>query len=426
MRQFPTTSAGRAGGRIAALDLLRGFALCGILLIHVPIFAFPGAPPGMSGERNAFDALVNSGLIMLIEAKFFSLFATLFGVSFAIQRQSAERRGRPFAPQFRRRLLFLALFGALHVALLWENDILLLYALAGLLLIPFRDASPARLLRWAAGLLLVPLAVYGLALAALALARLDPQSAAVLADGEARFGAAFAAAQAETMARYASDDLGRLVVGRVFGYLSQLPLLLLRLPSVLAMFLFGFAIGRTGLLHDLEARTAQLRRVRAWGLGVGLAASLLVALGFRFLPPFAAFTVLGINQTFAGPLLALGYSASLLLLARRVGWRRTLAPLAGYGRMALSNYLLQSALGGLLFYGLGLGLVGRVSPLQALAVAVLLNAALIWLSAQWLRRFRAGPAEWLWRSLIAGKLQPLRRERPQLPRAVPRGATPSR
>jgi uncharacterized protein len=417
MRQPET----HASARIAALDILRGFALCGILLIHVPIFAFPGAPPGMNERGGALDGLVNSGLILFVEAKFFSLFATLFGVGFAIQRQSAARRGQPFAPVFRRRLLFLALFGALHAALLWEGDILLLYALAGLLLIPFRDAPPARLLRWATGLLLVPLLVYLLALAALFLARLDLQSAAVLAAGEARFATAFAAAQAETMARYASSEVGAATVGRIFDYVAQLPLLLLRLPAVLALFLFGFALGRSGFLRDLERQLPLLRRVCAWALGVGLVASLLVALGFRFLPPFAAFTALGINQVFAGPVLALGYGAGLLLLVQRQRWQRLLAPLASYGRMGLSSYLLQSAICGLLFYGTGLGLVGRVAPLEALGLALLINAALIWLSGQWLRAFRAGPAEWLWRSLVAREAQPFRRSPavPRPPRGVP-------
>jgi uncharacterized protein len=405
--------AARHAVRVAAIDILRGFALFGILLIHVPVFAFPGAPPGYGFRGDLLDTLLLDGLILFVEAKFFSLFAALFGVSFALQRQSAAAHGQPFVPRFRRRLLFLGLFGALHIALLWEGDILLLYALAGLLLIPFRDAEPARLLRWALGLLALPLLLYLLALAALALARLDPRSAALLADGEAQFSAAFAAAQANTVARYAGADPALAAVGRVLDYLAQIPLLLLRLPTVLAMFLFGFAVGRAGLLHNLDRHVNLLRRVRAWGIGVGVLASLLVTIGFRQLPPFAAFTILGVNQAFAGPVLALGYAAALLLLARRRALQLALAPLAGYGRVALSAYLLQSALCGLLFYGYGFSLAGQLSPLAALALALLLNGALIALSGLWLRRFRVGPAEWLWRSLVAGEAQALRRDTPR-------------
>lgn len=412
-RSHPTARAAGVADRIHLIDMLRGFALCGILLLHVPIFAAPGAPPGMGASHGPMDPVVNAALIMFVEAKFFSLFAALFGLSFALQWQSAEARGRPFVPTFRRRLLFLAMFGALHVLLLWESDILLLYAAAGLLLIPLRNVSPARLLRWVVGLLAVPLVVYLLALGALALARLDPTSAATLAAGEARFSAAFAASVAEVTARYAGADVAQAMVGRAGDYLLRLPLLLTRLPAVLAMMLLGFCVGKLGLLRDVEAHLPLLRRARAWGLGAGLLFSALVTLAYTGLPPFAALTALGLNQVLAGPVLAIGYAATFVLLARRPGVGRLLAPLASYGRTALTSYLLQSALCGLLFYGYGLGLVGQVGSLAALLIAVALNGLLIALSGLWLRHFAIGPAEWLWRSLTAGRAQTLRRERGQ-------------
>jgi uncharacterized protein len=407
-----------AASRVTAIDILRGFALCGILLIHVPIFALPGAPPGMGYEGSWLDTLALYGLILFVEAKFFSLFAALFGVGFAIQWQSAHRQGRPFAPLFRRRLLFLGLFGALHVALLWEGDILLLYAVAGLLLIPFRNCSQLQLRRWILGLLGLPLLVYLLALAGLFLAQQNPASAAWISAAEARFGGEFAAARAEVIARYAGDDFARAALERVLHYLGSLPLLLTRLPSVLAMFLLGFAVGKSGILREVESHLPLLRRARAWGLTGGLSASLLVTLAYGQLPPFAAFSALAVNQALAGPLLALGYASTLLLLVRRPCWQRRLAGLAGYGRMALSSYLLQSAICALLFYGWGLGLVLHVAPLEAIGLALLINGLLIALSGWWLRRFQFGPAEWLWRCLTYARLQPLLRA----PRPAPSGA----
>lgn len=411
----------RASGRVEAIDILRGFALCGILLIHAAVFASPGAPPGIGHVGGALDTLLLGGLIALVEAKFFSLFAALFGLGFALQWRSARGDDGRFVPRFQRRLFFLGLIGALHVALLWEGDILLLYALAGLLLIPFRASSTRTLLRWAVALLAAPLAVYLLALAGLALAQVDPGSAATIRAGEAQFSAGFAAARADVVARYAGDSFGQAVVGRVLDYLGKAPLLLTRLPAVLAMFLLGFAVGRRGILGDVEAHLPLLRRARAWGLGLGLPASLLVTLGYWTLPPFASLTALGVNQVLAGPVLAVGYAATLALLLRRAAWRRAFAPLARYGRLGLSAYLLQSTALGLLFYGYGLGLVGQVAPLAALLLAVGLNGALIALSGWWLRRFRTGPAEWAWRSLTVGAAQPLRRTPPTPlpPRGVP-------
>lgn len=419
----------RGAGRVAVIDMLRGAALFGILLIHVATFARPGAPPGLGYSGNLLDELILAGLLTFIEAKFFCLFALLFGVSFAIQRDSAARRGAPFAPLFRRRLLILGLIGLAHIILVWDGDILLLYAAAGLLLIPARDGPPARLLRRAAALLAVPLAVVSLAFGGLLLARLHEPSAARIEAAEARFERDFAASRAAVVARYASDDALAAAAGRVRGYVANLPLLLVRAPAVLAMFLLGFVVGRRGVLADLEGHLPLLRRARAWGLGLGLPASLLVTLAYNVLPPFAAFTALGLNQLFAGPVLAVGYAATFALAARHARPARALAPLAAYGRTALSVYLLQSILCGLLFYGVGLGLVLAVSPGQALALAVALNAALIAASGLWLRHFRYGPVEWAWRSLTLGRAQPLLAAPPAAPprprspaAAAPRGA----
>jgi uncharacterized protein len=407
--------------RIETIDILRGFALFGILLIHVPIFARPGAPPGLNDNGPLLNDVLLAGLITFVEAKFFSLFALLFGVSFALQWRRAERKREPFAPRFRRRLLFLALFGVAHIVLLWEGDILLLYALVGLLLVPLREAPPPKLLRWAGALLLVPLLFYALAFAGLALARQHPASAALIAIYETQFTHEFAASRAAVISRYASPDYVQALVERTQAYIAGAPLLLTCAPSVLAMFLLGFFIGKLGLLERAAQHTRLLRHVRAWGLGLGLVASLLVTLAYETLPPFAAFTALGFNQALAGPLLALGYAAALVLLLQNAAWQRRLRPLASYGRLALTNYLLQSALCAALFYGTGLGLVMDVSPWQAIGLALALNGALILFSRRWLRSFGSGPAEWLWRSLTAGRLLPLRRS-PQPAAAAPTGA----
>jgi uncharacterized protein len=395
-----------AAERVAVIDMLRGLALCGILLIHVATFARPGAPPGLGYMGTVLNELILAGLILFIEAKFFCLFALLFGVSFAVQRESADRRGLAFAPMFRRRLLILGLIGIAHILFVWEGDILLLYAAIGLLLIPLSEWPSERLARWAALLLGIPLLIVGVAFGGLLLARLHPEAAAWLRAAEAQFNGEFAATRAGVIARYASDAPLYAASGRVRSYVEGIPLLLVRAPAVLAMFLVGFMVGRHGILRDVERHLPLLRRGRAWGLAAGLVASLLVTVAYTLLPSFSALTALGFNQVFAGPVLAIGYAAAFVLFARLPIAQRLLAPLASYGRMALTVYLLQSIICGLLFYGFGLGLVLEVVPYEAMVLALVINALLIVASGAWLRRFRYGPVEWAWRSLTLGRAQP--------------------
>ncbi|MCY4374421.1 MAG: DUF418 domain-containing protein, partial [Spirochaetaceae bacterium] len=116
-----------------------------------------------------------------------------------------------------------------------------------------------------------------------------------------------------------------------------------------------------------------------------------------------------VNGTVAGPLLAMAYGSGIALLWQRPGWQRLLRPLAAMGRMALTNYLLQSVIATLLFYGYGLGLARRVSPSLAIVIVVAILAGQLLVSGRGRRRYRFGPAEWLWRTLTYGARQPLRR-----------------
>ena len=399
--------------RIVPLDILRGFALCGILLIHVPIFANPGAPPGTGMVGLSAERIIPFALIWLVEGKFFSLFAAMFGVSFALIERGYRRRPERFAPFFRRRSLLLAAFGVLHVSLLWEGDILLLYALVGLALLPMRGWSRARAMRWVRGLIGLPLLAYTLAMVMLTVVRLLPASAEVLASAERAFQADFTQQLAAIAARYASDAYWMNVPARVWHYLTNVPLLLTRAPTVLALFLFGYHVARSGFLADLASRRATLRRAALIGFGVGLPAGFLVALGYAVLPPFSSFTLLAFNQVLAGPMLALGYASGLLLLLTRSQRAvQLLQPLAAYGRMGLTVYLTQSLLCALLFYGVGAGWVGRVTPPQAVALAVGANVALIMGANVWLARFERGPLETVWRRFS-------RLPRPNAPKRLP-------
>ena len=397
--------------RIEVVDVLRGFALCGILFVNIMWFKAPGSLGAFSYEGQPLDRLVAAGVIALAQGKFFTLFSFLFGWGFATQFLRAEERGGAagFPRRFLRRSAVLGLIGVVHIALLSEGDILLLYAVVGLLLLPLRHSRHEVLLRWVKGLLVVPAVVWLLFFGALALGRAFPDGAEEIAVGDRETEEVFNAEARTTTAAYLKPAFARTAATRVQSYGRNAWLQLVLAPTVLAMFVLGLAAGRRDLAPYAVDHRALLRRVRTWGLVIGLPLAALLAAGMSLLPTLSALMCLALNGAVAGPLLAMAYAAGIALLWQRAGWQRWLRPLAAMGRMALTNYLLQSVIATLLFYGYGLGLARRVSPSLALVIAAAILAGQVLISGWWMRRYRFGPAEWLWRTLTYGARQPLRR-----------------
>ena len=397
--------------RIELVDVLRGFALCGILFVNIMWFKAPGGFPGIGYEETPLNRAAVAAVTILAQGKFFTLFSFLFGWGFATQFLRAEARGATagFAPLFLRRLLILGLIGAVHAVLLSEGDFLLLYALVGLLLLPLRSTRPEILLRWAKWILALLAAVWLLMFGALALGRAFPDGAEEIAASDRELEESFRSEGQATTAAYLDRAPVRVVAKRIENYGRNAWILLLLGPVVLAMFLLGVAAGRNGLLHRASEHQVLLRRIRNWGLVIGLPLALLCAAGLDRLPTLSALVCLQLNSVLAGPLLALAYCASITRLWQRPHWQRWLRPLAPLGRMALTNYLLQSLIANVLFYGYGLGLARRVSPSLALLIVLAILAGQLVISGWWLRRYRFGPVEWLWRALTYGRREPLRR-----------------
>jgi uncharacterized protein len=386
--------------RMTVLDVLRGFALLGIVLANVHAFAglmFPealGMPPATTADN------VTMGLThLLITGKFYSLFSLLFGVGFFVFLQRAEAKGMPAVPLFRRRLRWLLVIGLLHALFLWAGDILTVYALVGFLLVPFRRLSHRTLLPSAAALLTLPVVAYALM-------------------WMAGVGDPFASAPDTAPAVGAGDDfdaVGWMVDGFRGGYGDVLLanamflvgrwidlLITLRFPKVLGMFLIGFWIGRAGLARDLDAHAGLFRRVLVVGVLVGLPANAYLAWATErvaYLPGSLAGFLSTVASAAGVPSLALAYAAGMALLMRRARAARLLGVLAPVGRMALTNYLLQTLACALVFYGYGLGLMGSAGPAQAALIALAIFALQVPLSVLWLRYYAFGPAEWVWRRL---------------------------
>lgn len=389
--------------RLVIVDILRGFALYGILTIHVMVFKAPWGPPGLAYAGPLHERLAILAVIFLIESKFFTLFSFLFGLGFAIQLLRAGQAGARFGMRYVRRLAALLVFGIAHVVLLFEGDILIIYSLVGALLLLFRTARSRTLLAWAGILLVIPLVIWTAALIGIEAARRLPASAGQVRASDEKILADINRARNAILAVHADGNYGNALVQRIALYRTVFFTMLTRVPTVLAMFLLGFYVGKQGVPGDVDGHLPLLRKVCTWGLGLGLPASLVVTLGYTFLPPVSAMIALAFDQALAGPVLSVGYAAALTLLASNPVRQRLLRPLAMTGRMALTNYLLQSLICAWIFNGYGFGLVGTVTPTLAILLAAGIFVAQMTASCWWLSRFQFGPVEWLWRFMTYGR-----------------------
>jgi uncharacterized protein len=386
--------------RLDILDALRGFALAGIFLVNLAVFSgFVFMPPDlMASLPTAAVDMPAAGLIFWLGyGKFYSLFSLLFGVGFSLQLVAAEDRGDSRLAVFRRRLLVLLGIGAVHLYI-WEGDILFLYALVGFLLIPFRRVRDATLLRAAVALVLAPVALGVLIVASHG--ALDP-GAPLLRAGDAVLtmtGFAPATPPYPLLRDAGWAEFLRFQVSGVFFRYADL-LTTGRPFKVLAMFLVGLWVGRSGMLRDLTPWLPTLRRVRLWGFALGLpAAGVQVALMARGTPAGSWLKVAESSAYALGVApLALAYAATFAILWQSASWRARLTRLAPAGRLALTNYLAQTVVGLTLFYGIGFGLMGRVGPAWWPHLVVAVITAQVVISRWWLTRFAFGPMEWIWR-----------------------------
>ncbi|MCE7032595.1 DUF418 domain-containing protein [Lysobacter sp. GX 14042] len=399
-----TATAG--GGRLDHLDALRGFALLGIALMNVEYFGAPlsqmggGVQPG----QGVLDAAADWLVYLLVQGKFWTLFSLLFGMGFVLMLERARTAGTRFAPVYLRRIAGLLVIGLAHAWFIWAGDILVSYALGALgLLLFFREAGTATL-----GVMgLVLWSVWAtLMLAGGGLLVLAEQAGPEVAGGVLE---SLEGMRLQEIAAYAHGSWLEATAQRVHYWTAMAGNLVVMLPGLLGTFLVGGWMLRSGLAADPAAHRPALLRLVAIGLAGGLVLTL-ASLAVDPVPGQAASVgtgmVAAVLHMAAGLPAGLAYAGIVLLLAARP--RSLLGVLAPAGRMALSNYLLQSLVGTWIFYGHGLGMWGGVGRAgQVLGVVVFFTLQVL-ASRWWLARFRQGPVEWLWRAFTWWRLPPLR------------------
>ncbi|MDQ0245469.1 uncharacterized protein J2S09_003046 [Bacillus fengqiuensis] len=388
--------------RIISIDIIRGFALLGIFLVNMPAYHSPDFMMqiyGMHKEHTGIDYWVDLFFQLFIQTKFYTIFSFLFGLGFYIFMNRAEQKGLQTTRLFTRRLAALLLFGAAHLVLLWFGDILHTYAIAGILLLFFYRRKNKTLLIWAFSLLFLIHALMSVQL-------LLPSS--MLEEMKATNVQSHSDKLPEYMDIYEHASYLEWVAYRwdteIIRILSNLPITMI---PVLAMFLFGLYAGRMGLF---QADTPHLRLIKKTRL-----TAFLLSLPFLVLLAVLKLDVLnaGIYKeaavqlftSLSGLTLCFFYISSLMLLLRNERWQKRLRPLGYVGQMALTNYLSQTVVCTFLF--VGLGFYGKVGLASGTIICLIIYTMQVIFSYMWLKKYRFGPLEWLWRSFTYGHFQPM-------------------
>lgn len=393
--------------RYVILDALRGLALLGICLANLPefsLYTFMSHETAAAMPSAGIDSVTRFLQLLLVDGKFYTIFSLLFGIGFSIIISHAAQRGADGFRIFYRRMALLAVIGLLHMFFIWAGDILMLYAFMGMLLPLFRNLSDRGLLTAAAVLLLIPIAVDGACeLAGISLS-------APVTDLQWRISGKYGITQ-ENFGTWLRDaeTYREMLQFQAQGCFVRMQEFIdgNRYFKVLGLFIIGFWLGRNRIYADLEGNRAFLKKTAAYGLAVGLPLSLLYAWsGFNGHPwGNTAHTVI---YTFSVYPLAFAYVALICLIWLRHKdlkfWNIVAAP----GRMALTNYIGQSVIGVILFYGIAFGLGTSVGLAATECIAVCIFLFQIGFSLLWLRFFRFGPLEWVWRMLTYGKYLEMR------------------
>lgn len=400
--------------RVFILDVLRGFALLGILMVNMPLFNSPMGT--LIGDLNLWTDPANIAGKWMIDfffhGKFYVLFSLLFGIGFYYFMRKADEAGAGVIGVFRRRLFILLLIGALHVLLLWYGDILVIYALFGFIMTWFRNKSNRYVLTWAIVFLLIPVAFTAMFYGAINMAMDLPEAGAELEANFRESELQFMALTDRALQVYASGSFSEIVRMRLTEYSYMLGGIFTFFPTVISMFLLGLFAGRKGYLENTTRHLPFFKKLLWISLPFAIAGNWLIA---TYVPkashiePDIELLIMQIGFSAGGPATVFVY-IGLFVYWIHCGCGKWVAQkFAMAGRMALTNYLTQSIICTTIFYSYGLGLYGKVDYVYGILLTIVIFVMQLAWSDYWLRHFRFGPFEWVWRSLTYGKLQPMKK-----------------
>lgn len=408
-----------AGQRHIHLDVLRGFAVMGILTVNIGAFAFPQNAyftPAFFGMPSGSDIAVWMGDFILFDGKMRGLFSLLFGASMMLIMTLAQSKGESPAKTHYNRMIWLMIFGLLHFIFIWFGDILFLYAVMGCIAFAARDMSAKRLLKWGGGIFLSVALLLTAALSGLLFqkyAAQQPNASQTEIDTHAEFTSSFSqdseASIVETAAYNGSyfeaisyrisEEWSTPLIAIFIGFIETLPLMMIGM----ALLKNGFLLGQSPVI--IYRRTALI------GLGGGailtaLLSIIIIRSNFDLAIIFNAQQAWGVIPRL---MMTIGYAALIIMIIARFQNSEFIIRTGAAGRMAFSNYIGTSIIMSLIFYGYGFGLFGELSRLQLIPIVIGTWAIMLLWSKPWLMRFQYGPLEWLWRSLSRRRLQKFKR-----------------
>lgn len=379
MKLTPTT----LNNRIEALDLLRGFALLGILIANMLLFHSPSfyIDPyryfSASGDLEAFKWIT-----IFVQGSFYPIFAFLFGYGLNMQYEKAIERNQPYAKMMSKRLLILLAFGLIHALFIWSGDVLFSYASLGFLLL-LLIRVPAK---WLAPIAIVLYAIPGILLYLLT-KLVVTMGADEFSDGLVNQPQIEKALEVFSNGSFLEILSFRSVEWLIYGLSSTFLGLIIVLPIIL----LGAAMSKWKVIERVQELKGKLLIVGSIGFVIGL---WIKALPFIKSPTYDYFQL---QATFGGVFLAIGYGSIFLLLTTSEKFRSFFSPLGKVGRMSLTTYIMQSIIATLIFYSYGLGLYGKVSLWTGTMMAFGIFVFQVIFAEIWLAKFKMGPIEKLWR-----------------------------
>ena len=382
--------------RIQILDILRGFALLGIIFNNMEYFsgyAFMPFDDLKQVTNFELDEKLYSFLDIIITAKFFTLFSILFAVGFYIQYSKHKEDTINFMTTYRRRIFFLFIIGFLH-SLIWYGDILLLYAIVAIILTLFRNVKPKKLIRWSIFFLILPFlfdfSMFFFLRAPAANATVNPVTLAHTTYPDMTPSAVIRTFQEGSLAEVFNLNIHNLV-WKWLGYLPSG-----RLFTFFGIFLLGYYLASIGFFTKKNDSKSLLISSFLIGIVAAILAEMLGGSMFKF-PSTPANSIYKLLLTISQIFLCLFYITCILEIVKTSAGKKVLSYLIPLGRMALSNYLLQTIFMIIVFYNFGFSLFGKIGLFKTMGIVILFLAVQIIFSNAWLKHFRFGPFEWVWR-----------------------------